>query len=420
MTRSQATFVADFLSRDRLVRLDALDGDMKRVVKTVVFLVVLVALVGLSSGLYYFHFTVKPEIIKGFIAKAAPPPTTVAATRASEERWAPTLTAIGSARAYQGIDVSSQLGGIVTAVHIGSGQDVAKGEPLFDLDTSVERADLASNMATLTNVEVQLQRQKMLMNGGNTSKANFDTAEAARDQAAAAVQRVKATIAQKTLVAPFAGRLGIRKADVGQYASPGMSLITLQQLDPIYVDFPMPEQALAQLKDGQEVDVRVDAYPGETFKGKVNIIDARVAAESRSVMVRSIFENHDRRLLPGMYANVEVISGTPRTVTVVPRTAVTFSLYGDSVFVLTPKFDAPKPDAPEAGTAQAATASRVFLATRRFVRAGEAKAGEVAILDGVKPGETIVAEGQIKLQNGAAVVIDPNARLVPPNVRPKE
>ncbi len=393
---------------------------MKRVVKTVVFLVVLVALVGLSSGLYYFHFTVKPEIIKGFIAKAAPPPTTVAATKAGEERWAPTLTAIGSARAYQGIDVSSQLGGIVTAVHIGSGQDVAKGEPLFDLDTSVERADLASNMATLTNVEVQLQRQKMLMNGGNTSKANFDTAEAARDQAAAAVQRVNATIAQKTLVAPFAGRLGIRKADVGQYASPGMSLITLQQLDPIYVDFPMPEQALAQLKDGQEVDVRVDAYPGETFKGKVNIIDARVAAESRSVMVRSIFENHDRRLLPGMYANVEVLSGTPRTVTVVPRTAVTFSLYGDSVFVLTPKFDAPKPDAPKAGTAQAATASKVFLATRRFVRTGEAKASEVAILDGVKPGETIVAEGQIKLQNGAAVVIDPNARLVPPNVRPKE
>ena len=197
-------------------------------------------------------------------------------------------------------------------MHIGSGQDVAKGAPLFDLDTSVERADLASNMATLTNAEVQLQRQKMLIGGGNTSKANLDTSQAARDQAAAAVQRIKATIAQKTLVAPFAGRLGIRKVDAGQYAAAGTSLITLQQLDPIYVDFPMPEQALAKLKDGQEVDVKVDAYPDETFKGKVHIIDARVAAESRSVMVRAIFDNKDKRLLPGMFANVAVLAGAPR------------------------------------------------------------------------------------------------------------
>ena len=389
---------------------------MKRILKTFVFAAVLVCLVALSGGMYYFHFFVKPDLIKSFIAAAAPPPTTVAATVAKDAKWMPGLYAIGSARAIQGIDVSSQLGGIVTDIHIGSGQDVAKGAPLFDLDTSVERADLKSYTATLTNADISLQRQKMLMPGGNTSKASFDAAQAARDQAAAAVERVKATIAQKTLVAPFQGRLGIRKVDVGQYASPGMSLITLQQLDPIYVDFPIPEQSLDLLKEGQPVEVKVDSHPGKVFQGQVHIIDARVASESRSVLVRAIFKNADKKLLPGMFANVEVIAGQARDVVVVPRTAVSFSLYGDSVYILTPKRDSPAP-----GGAQAATAAtKVFTITRRFVRTGETKGDAVAIIDGVKAGETLVAEGQIKLQNGASVVIDPDAGLTPPGDRPKE
>lgn len=388
---------------------------MKHALKALIFLLVLAGLTALSGGAYYFHFTVKPAMIRGFIAKAVPPPTTVAAARAEQESWVPDLTAIGSARAFQGIDVSSQLSGIVQAIHIGSGQDVQRGAPLFDLDTSVERADLKSNMAMLTNAEVALQRQKMLMPGGNTSRATLDTAQATRDQTAANVERVKATIAQKTLVAPFAGRLGIRKVDVGQYASAGTSLITLQQLDPIYVDFPIPEKALARLKGGQTVEVKADAYPGTIFSGKIDLIDARVGAESRSVLVRARFDNPDHRLLPGMFANVSVMAGAARDVVTVPRTAVSFSLYGDSVYVLTPK-----PDDPQAGGAQAAPAKKVFVATRRFVRTGEMKEGKVAILDGLKPGETVVAEGQIKLQNGAAVVIDPNAKLVAPANRPKE
>ena len=388
---------------------------MKRILKTFVFAAVLVCLVALSGGMYYFHFFVKPDLIKGFIAAAAPPPTTVAAIVAKDAKWVPGLFAIGSARAIQGIDVASQLGGIVTEIHIGSGQDVAKDAPLFDLDTSVERADLKSYIATLTNADISLQRQKMLMPGGNTSKASLDAAQAARDQAAAAVERVKATIAQKTLVAPFAGRLGIRKVDVGQYGSPGMSLITLQQLDPIYVDFPIPEQSLDLLKEGEPVEVKVDSRPGQVFRGQVHIIDARVASESRSVLVRAIFKNADKKLLPGMFANVEVIAGEARDVVVVPRTAVSFSLYGDSVYVLTPKLDAP------AGGAQAApAAAKVFVVTRRFVRTGETKNDQVAIIDGVKGGERLVAEGQIKLQNGASVVIDPDARLAPPGDRPKE
>lgn len=400
---------------------------MKTFFKALIFLVVLVSLSGISAGLYYFHFNMKPEIIRGFIMKAAPPPTSVAVATAKREQWVPGLVAIGSARAFQGIEVASQLAGVVTGIHIGSGQDVQKGAPLYELDTTVERADLKSSMATLNNAEIAYHRQQMLMTGGNTAKANLDSAQAARDQADAAVERVKALITQKTLVAPFAGRLGIRKLDVGQYAAAGTGLITLQQLDPIFVDFPIPEQSLEQLKQGETVEVKVDAYPGTVFRGTIDLIDARIAAESRSVMVRALFHNPDHKLLPGMFTNVEVLAGAPRDVTAVPRTAVSFSLYGDSIFVVVPK---PRDAAAAAssGSAQAAPATPPsgadpkpqYLVEKRFVRTGDIKGNQIAVLEGVKPGETVVAEGQIKLLNGATVVVDPNARLVPPAVLPKE
>ncbi len=379
-----------------------------------IFLVVFVLLFGFAGAFGYFQFYVKPDMIKGIIAKAGPPPGMVATKAATTDRWAPGLSAIGSARAYQGIDISSQLAGIVTAIHIGSGQDVQKGAPLFDLDTTVEEADLKNNMATLKNAELALDRQKQLTIGGNTAKANVDSAQAARDSAAALVEKMRMTIAQKTLVAPFSGRLGIRKVDVGQYMSAGTSLITLQQLDPIYVDFPIPEQSLGALRQGETVNVVVDAYPGVTFTGTVALIDARVAAESRSVMVRAQFSNADHRLLPGMFANVNVVAGEPREVVVVPRTAVTYSLYGDSVFVTEPMSQPAS-----SGAAQAAPA-KLFKAVRRFVRTGDTRDDKVAILEGLKAGETVVTQGQVKLQNGAPVMIDPTAALHPPTIRQKE
>lgn len=393
---------------------------MKRLAKTAIFAVVFVFLVGFSGAVYHFHYDIKPGMIKGFIAQMAPPPADVAATKAKTEHWAAGLSAIGSARAFQGIDVASQLAGVVSAIHIGSGQDVVQGAPLYDLDTTVERADLKANEAALKNTELTLQRQQQLISGGNTARSNLDQAQAARDQARAAVDRVKALVAQKTLVAPFAGRLGIRKLDVGQFAAAGASFITLQQLDPIYIDFPIPEQSLSDLKTGEIVNVTVDAFPGETFSGKVDLIDARVQNESRSVMVRALLPNHDKRLLPGMFADVQVVAGAPRDVVAVPRTAVSFSLYGDSVFVLTPRDEEAQPGAAKAATTSSSSKKRIFVAQRRFVRTGEVKGDQVAILEGLHPGETIVAEGQIKLQSGASVVIDPDAKLVPPAVLPKE
>ena len=382
--------------------------------RSLIFLIVLIVLVAFTGGLGYFQFFLKPQMVKEFIAKAAPPPTAVAVTVAKKEIWEPRLPAVGSFRAYQGIDVAPQVGGIIWALRFQSGQEVQKGAPLVQIDDSVEQADLKNNLATLKNTELALERQRQLVASGNTPKANFDSAEAARDSAAASVERVRATIAQKALAAPFAGRLGIRKVDVGQYVSPGTAIVTLQQLDPMFVDFPLPEQSLAELKIDQTVEVQVDPYPNVVFRGKIRTIDARVSSETRNVLVRGEIENKDRRLLPGMFAQVNVIAGQPREFITLPRTAVSFSLYGDSVYIV-------KPLAASAGEAQAASANDVAMKVeRRFERTGDTRGENVAILEGVNPGETVVTQGQLKLQNDMRVRINPNANLQPPTVRPKE
>jgi membrane fusion protein, multidrug efflux system len=381
----------------------------------VIFIAVLILLAALGGGLGYFHFFVKPGMIRSFILQAPPPPASVAVAVAKIETWAPRLPAIGTFRAVQEIDIAPQIGGAIVSVRVESGQDVEKGAPLFEIDNSVEQADLKNNLAVLKNAELALERQRQLMQRGNTAKANFDTAEAARDSAAATVERVRAIIAQKILTAPFSGRVGIRKLDLGQYVSPGASLITLQQLDPIFVDFPVPEKSFDLLKPGQVIEVETDAYPGQIFRGVIKTVDARIARESRNVLVRGQIYNEKRQLWSGMFANVSVIAGAPQKVVTLPRTAVTYSLYGDSVFVV-------KTFTPDTGGAQAAQANEdaILKVERRVVHAGDIREDRIAIVEGVEPGETIVTEGQLKLQSGARVRIDPAAHLEPPAVRPKE
>ncbi len=201
---------------------------------------------------------------------------------------APELTAIGTLRAFQGVAIAPQAAGVVTAIHFESGDDVAAGAPLINIDNSVEQADLANGRAQLTNADETLARQKMLVVKGNTPQSTVDTALATRNSAAASVERTQAIIAQKEIKAPFAGRLGLRNVDLGQYVAVGTSLVTLQQLDPIYADFPVPEGALSTLATGQEARMTVDAIPGRTFTGKIQAIDARVSAESRNVTARAV------------------------------------------------------------------------------------------------------------------------------------
>ena len=372
------------------------------------FFLVLIFLAGLTAGLAYFQFVIKPTMVRGFLSAAfAPKPTAVAVEEARVEKWPPQLTAIGTLRAFQGITIAPQAAGVVTSIHFESDDDVEAGALLVTIDDSVEQADLSNGLAQLKNAEVTLERQKQLVANGNTPQSTVDTAIATRDSAAATVAHSRAIIAQKTIRAPFAGRLGLRNVDLGQYVAVGTNLATLQRLDPIYVDFPAPEGDLSKLAVGQEATMSVDALPGRQFTGRVTAIDARVSAESRNVLMRAQFANPDRKLLPGMYANLTVTTGASADVLTLPRTAIVESLYGDNIFVV-------KPAPPGADGS-----SKGLIVERRFVRTGATRGERIAVDQGVTAGERVVIAGQIKLQANSPVVIDENGALPLPAQMPK-
>lgn len=388
------------------------------------FILTGIVIAALLGGLSWFQFVFKPQMIRGFLSQMKPPAVTVTAEAAKFEKWGEQLTSIGTLIASQGVDVTTQVAGVVTEIYFESGQDVEQGAKLVQLDVAVELADLASGKATLQEAEVAFQRQTDLINKRVTSEANLDTARAKRDTAEAAVKRVEAVIAQKLIVAPFSGRLGIRKVEKGQYVSAGPALTSLQALDPIRVDFPMPEQSIGKLRVGQGIGLTVDAFPGQVFKGEIQSLDARVAQDTRTLLVRGILPNKERRLLPGMFANVTVHAGEPTNVVTVPRTAVTYSLYGDSVYVVKP---APAKEGEgqaqgaggQAGDAQK-PAEPALIADRRFVKTGPAREDRVAITSGLQAGEQVVTTGQIKLNPGVAIRVDNSQPLTRPEDRPKQ
>jgi membrane fusion protein (multidrug efflux system) len=371
--------------------------------------------------LAWFNFDFKPNMIKTIISSQVPPASTVTTEVARTEKWIEQLASIGTLISSHGVEVTSQVAGIVTEVHAVSGNEVEQGATLVQLDISVELADLASAKAVLAEAEMAFKRQADLIEKRVTSEASLDTARSKRDTALAAVNKIEAVIAQKTIKAPVSGRLGIRKVERGQYVSPGMTLVTVQALDPIRADFPMPEQAIGKLRVGQQIEIAVDAFPGKVFKGTIESLDARVAQDTRTLLVRGSLPNPQRRLLPGMFANVTVMVGEPQPVVTVPRTAVTYSLYGDSLYVV----KAVEPGDKDKGTGGQAAASptggeRKLIAERRFVKTGQARDDRVAIVSGIKPGDEVVTTGQLKLNPGAAIRVDNAQPLVRPEERPKQ
>ena len=368
------------------------------------------------GALAWFNFSFKPNMIKGILSSQVPPPATVTSEAARTEKWIEQLPSIGTLISSHGVDMTSQVAGIVTEVYLESGADASRGSSLVQLDVAVETADLASAKATLQEAEVAFQRQEDLIAKRVTSEANLDTARAKRDTAMAAMKKIEAVIAQKTIKAPVSGRLGIRKVERGQYVSPGMVLVTLQQLDPIRVDFPMPEQLISKLRVGQKLEVTVDTFPGEVFKGEIESLDARVTQDTRTLLVRGSLPNGRRLLLPGMFANVIVLAGEPQDVVTVPRTAITYSLYGDSVYAV----KSVPAEAPKQGAKAGAPAEPKLVADRRFVRTGGAREDRVVILTGVSAGEQVVTTGQLKLNPGAAIRIDNTQPLSRPEERPKQ
>jgi membrane fusion protein, multidrug efflux system len=381
------------------------------------FIITAAVLAVLLGGLSYFQFVFKPQMIRSFLSQMKPPPATVTAEAARTEQWIERLTSIGTLTASQGVDIASQVAGVVTEVLVESGKEVDQGTKLVQLDIAVELADLASSRATLREADVAFERQSDLIQKKVTSEANLDTARAKRDTAGAAVKRIEAVIAQKGIVAPFSGRAGIRKVEKGQYVAAGMALVSLQALDPIRADFPMPEQYIGKLRVGQTIELTVDAFPGETFKGEIQSLDARVAQDTRTLLVRAILPNKERKLLPGMFANVTVLAGDAADVITVPRTAITYSLYGDSVYVVKPA----APATPAAATAKGNEAQAAqLIAERRFVRTGQVREDRVAVTFGLAAGERVITTGQLKLNPGASIIIDNSQPLNPPETRPKQ
>ena len=386
------------------------------------------------GGVGYFNLVFKPKMIGEFMAKMVPPPTTVTAEAAKSERWTDRVRAIGTLVAIEGVDVAPQVGGTVTDYYFDSGHDVQKGDRLVKLDTSVEEADLADNKATLIQANLDFERQVNLVKKGAVSQAVLDQTIAKRDSAVAAVQKMQATIALKNITAPFTGRVGLRRVERGQYVSPGQAMVWLQSLDPIWVDFPVPEAAVGKFSNGSHIELAADAYPGEMFKGDVEAFDAKLNQDARMLMIRARVPNPDLKLLPGMFANVAVLAGGAKDYVTVPRTAVTYGLYGDSVWVVKEGAAEPEAAPPPMAKAEpvasavaadatptgAVPAEPKLTAERRFVRVGPSEGDRVAILEGVKPGEQVVTSGQLKLQPGAIIKVDNAGALKTPAELPRQ
>jgi membrane fusion protein (multidrug efflux system) len=363
--------------------------------KKIIFaIVVVVVVLGVLGGTKALQFKTLMAAAKGF----APPPETVSSAVVREEKWQSTLTAIGSVIAVQGVTITPEIAGTVREISFESGAVVAKGDLVARLDTSSEEAQLRSLEAQVQWAKVSLDRQGTLRTNQLVSQSDFDSADAAWKQAVANADNVRATIEKKTLRAPFAGQLGIRQINLGQYLEAGKPIVSLQALSPVYADFSLPQQELGKVKAGMKVRVTSDTYPGRQFDGTLLAINPELDSATRSVSIRATFENPDHALRPGMYAKVEVLLPEEKPVLVIPATSVLSAPYGDSVYVVEAK----------AGK----EGEKGGLSVRQqFVRTGQARGDLITVESGLKPGEHVVSSGVFKLRNGMAVT--ENNELVP-------
>ena len=354
--------------------------------------IMLVAVAVVFGGIFGFQ-AFKAAMIKKFMSSMAQPPQTVTAGKAAFSEWQPTIEAVGSLRAVKGADLSLEVSGIVDSISFNSGDDVEQGAELLKLRADDDIAKLESLQATAELSEITYERDLKQFKIQAVSQATLDTDAANLKNAKAQVAQQKAILDKKTLRAPFAGHLGIRAVDLGQYLGAGTLIVTLQALDPIFLDFFVPQQTVDRIALGQTIVVKVDAFKDQTFAGEVSAINPKVDASSRNVQVRATLKNADHKLLPGMYATVEINTGAPLNMITLPQTAITFCPYGDTVYIVDSK-------------GGAADGKPQLVARQSFVTTGATRGDQVAILKGVGEGDMIVTSGQIKLHNGSTVVID--------------
>jgi len=337
------------------------------------------------------------------VFSAPKPPVSVPVTTAAQQAWQPLLPAVGSLKALQGVELSLEVAGTVRSLHFVSGQPVKAGQMLLQLDNQVEAAQLANAQADLGLAQVDYGRGRQLVDSQAISRGEFDRLAAQVEKNKANVAQLKAVLAKKSIVAPFAGTIGIRQVDVGDYLASGTVIATLQDIGSLYVDFYVPEQDVPRLALEQVVRIRVAAFADERFEGRISAINPKVEDSTRNVLVRATLPNPQAKLLPGMFGSLEVVLANARPVTVVPDSAVTYTLYGNSVYVVT----AP---AAQAG----AQGSKPPIAQRRFIETGERRDGLVVVTRGIEAGDRVVSGGQLKLSDGAA--IEPKADKTAPAV----
>src|ERR1700712_3048842 len=347
----------------------------------------LVLLVGALVGFNAF----RSKMIAQFFANNKPPPTSVAIAEAKSEVIPNLLTAVGDLAAVHQVNVTSDVSGRITDIMFTAGSKVKAGSPLVQLFDGPDQGDLANFKAQATVAQLSLDRAKQLAARQFGPQATVDTAQAAYDQANAGIAKTQAIISQKLVRAPFDGELGVRHVEVGQFLTAGTQIVTLTDLSKLYANFTVTEKDSAALKVGQTVRVAVDAYPGRTFQGQITAIEPQIATDTRNVRVQATLDNPDGILKPGMFATTTVVLPDKPAVITIPETAVDYTLYGDSVYLITEK----KED----------DGKTSLTAVRTFVQTGNRIEGRAEILSGLKDGDRVVAVGQLKLQSGAAVTI---------------
>ena len=372
-------------------------------------MIIMLICVGILLGALVGFNLFRAHMIQKFMASNAAPPATVTAAIASYQTWQPQLAAVGSLRAVRGVDVTTEVAGLVREIAFNSGQEVKTGQVLVRLNDDSDRAQLASLQAAADLAQTVYTRDKAQFGIQAIAKAQLDADAADLKSKKAQVDQQAALVVKKTIRAPFSGRVGITTVNPGQYLNPGDAIVTLQAIDPIYADFFLPQQQLGQLQVGQSIVVDTDAFGNRTFDGKIRSINPRVDSTTRNVQIEASVDNSERKLLPGMYANVKIDAGGAQRYLTLPQTAITYNPYGATVFIV------------KAGEQKNAQGKMMPVAQQVFVTPGPTRGDQVAILKGISEGTQVVTSGQLKLKNGTPLVIDNRVRPADsPNPTPQE
>ncbi len=401
-------------------------------------MILMLVVMGLVLGGYFGFQQFKAKMIHGFLASMANPPQTVSTVTAAMQTWQPEVEAVGSLRAENGATLSLEVSGVVDRIDFKSGDDVQAGQVLLQLRAADDIAKLAALDASAALAQVNYDRDSRQLRAQAISQAVVDSDLYTLKNARAQADEQRAVVAKKTLRAPFAGHLGIRAVDLGQYLNAGTAVVSLQALDPLFVDFSVPQQALSQVSVGQTVTASVDTFPGQTFKGKIIAVNPAVDTDSRNVQMRASLPNPDHRLLPGMFATIDIAAGAPEQHLTLPQTAITYNPFGSTVYLVldsaavnnsagtagaaTTGTEGPGAGTTGTGTTGAGTTGAGttgagtaggtangqprLIARQSFVTTGATRGDQVAVLTGVKPGDVVVSAGQIKLHNDVPVIIN--------------